>query len=196
MSTKDELCGKVVKLAADILKSEGPEALTVRRIAHDSGASTQLIYTLFGGKFGLIDCLYRQGFHLLRDHLAACYVPENPRATLEAMIRGYRDFAFKNPAFFTIMYTRPVPEYKPPEESTQEAWKTFELILPIVEQCQKQGMVAGDPAYLVRKIWSQVHGIVSLEIIGHLWENAPEQILNDLIANLWIKVPSKDSATQ
>ena len=53
---------QVVEAAARVLAEDGPHGLSLRRIAAEAGASTQIVYTLFGGKPGLADALYGEGF--------------------------------------------------------------------------------------------------------------------------------------
>src|SRR5438105_9415646 len=69
----------VLESAARLLAEEGPHGLSLRRIAAEAGGSTQLVYTLFGGKPGLADALYAEGFGRLsaacRASLAACPPP-------------------------------------------------------------------------------------------------------------------------
>lgn len=182
---REELCKKVVGLAAKILSDEGPEALTVRRIAQESGASTQLVYTLFGGKFGLVDGLYREGCRRMEEYMQSRQDLHDPRKNLENLLRAYREFATIQKPFFTVMFTRPVPEYTPPEESLKMAWASFEFVVRAVEGVQPLGHLPGEPAFVARKLWSQIHGVVALEMIGHLWENAGQRIFDDLISGLW-----------
>ena len=55
--------------ASRLLEAEGPDALTVRRIAAAAGCSTTVLYTLFGGKAGVAEGLWREGFERLRQAL-------------------------------------------------------------------------------------------------------------------------------
>jgi AcrR family transcriptional regulator len=38
-------------------KEDGPDALTMRRIAAEAGSSTTVLYTMFGGKAGIAEAL-------------------------------------------------------------------------------------------------------------------------------------------
>ncbi|MEM9696441.1 MAG: TetR/AcrR family transcriptional regulator, partial [Myxococcota bacterium] len=55
--------------ASRLLAEYGPEALTVRRIAHAAGCSTMAIYSHFGGKNGVVDGLFQEGFRTLIEAL-------------------------------------------------------------------------------------------------------------------------------
>ena len=57
--------------ASRLLVEEGPQALSMRRVAAAAGCSTTVLYTLFGGKEGLADALYREGFARLTAAIQA-----------------------------------------------------------------------------------------------------------------------------
>src|SRR5579872_7259824 len=57
--------------ATRLLTEEGPAALTVRRVAESVNCSTTLLYSLFGGKDGLSNALYLEGFARLKVEFAA-----------------------------------------------------------------------------------------------------------------------------
>ena len=66
----DTLRVAMLDAAGALLHSEGPQALTTRRLADAVGTSTQAIYTLFGGKEGIVRAMYREGFDRLEQCLA------------------------------------------------------------------------------------------------------------------------------
>ena len=182
---RDELTQKVIGLAAQVLSDEGPEALTVRRVAQESGASTQLIYTLFGGKFGLVDGLYKEGFRRFENFIREKQDPKDAKKNLECIWLGYREFAIQHKPLFNVMFTRQVAEYTPPQESLRLAWEAFGTFIRAVERAQAEGHLQGDPVFIVRKLWSQVHGVVTLEMMGHLYGTAGEKICRDFMDDLW-----------
>ncbi|MFF0767850.1 TetR/AcrR family transcriptional regulator [Nonomuraea wenchangensis] len=61
----------ILDTATHLLVTEGPGALTVRRIAGEAGCSTKVIYTLFGGKDGLVEALWLEGFARFERRLRA-----------------------------------------------------------------------------------------------------------------------------
>src|ERR1700741_3796419 len=57
--------------ATRLLVEEGAAALTVRKVAEAVNCSTTLLYSLFGGKDGLSNALYLEGFARLKQEYAA-----------------------------------------------------------------------------------------------------------------------------
>jgi AcrR family transcriptional regulator len=58
----DDTRARILDAALRLLADEGHAALTVRRVATEAGCSTIGVYTWFGGKDGLIDALWTEGF--------------------------------------------------------------------------------------------------------------------------------------
>ena len=89
----DNVGNALLKAADTLLASEGASALTVRRIATEAGMSTMNVYSRFGGKDGVVEHLFLQGFALLAE--AMNEVPETDDPMLDLSICGaaYRRFA-------------------------------------------------------------------------------------------------------
>src|SRR5215207_1752375 len=90
---QDALRRALLDAASGLLLEEGPGALTMRRVAGAVGCSTTVLYTMFGGKEGLADALYREGFERLRRRLEAVDGDPGPQARLGALAHAYRDSA-------------------------------------------------------------------------------------------------------
>src|SRR4051794_24641041 len=61
----DEQGHALLDAASRLLSTEGPGALTVRRIATEAGCSTMGVYSRFGGKDGVVEELYKEGVERL-----------------------------------------------------------------------------------------------------------------------------------
>src|SRR5829696_3246868 len=102
--------------ASSLLDQEGPDALTMRRIASEAGCSTSVLYTMFGGKAGIAEALWTEGFERLSAALAAT-TADHPLERLGAMGRAYRANALANRSYYTIMFQRPIPGFEPSPEA-------------------------------------------------------------------------------
>ncbi|MER6097425.1 TetR/AcrR family transcriptional regulator [Streptomyces sp. NPDC001728] len=158
----------ILDRAIALLVAEGPAALTVRRISTDIGASTKVIYTMFGGKEGLIDALYREGFARLRRAQEGIPRGDDPLAHLTALGTAYRRHALAEPAYYRVMFEQPVPGYRPSPEALAVAGTAFETSAAAIAACMDAGVLRPGDAHEVSKIfWAASHGAVSLEIAGH-----------------------------
>ncbi len=177
----------LLDIASQVLEKEGPNALSMRGIAERAGCSTTVLYTLFGGKEGLADGLYLEGFRRLREALENVR-EENVLEQLKSLNRTYRQVALKNPTYYAVMFERPIPEYRPSIESKQVAWESIKPLMKTVQQCIKQGhFKKGNPEMMSMELWTIAHGLVSVELAGYfpgktkLADDMHEKALADMI---------------
>lgn len=165
---------RVVEHAARLLAEEGPHALSLRRLAAAAGGSTQLVYTLFGGKPGLADALYAEGFRRLagamRTALAASAEPVGAPARLAVLAQAYRRFATDEPAFFSVMFGPVIPGFTP-SRATRGASRdlSFGQVVGAAQESLDAGTLhAGDALGLARACWTTAHGVAALQHAGFL----------------------------
>ena len=100
----DERTALALLAAAERLVAEdGPEALSVRRVAGAVGTTTRAVYSLFGSKEGLVVALGVRAFELLRAAIDALPATGDPAGDLvEAGVVVFRRFALQHPALFRL----------------------------------------------------------------------------------------------
>jgi AcrR family transcriptional regulator len=166
----DTLRVALLDAAGALLHAEGPQALTTRRLADAVGTSTQAIYTLFGGKEGIVRAMYREGFDRLEQCLAEVPASKPPPEYLLGLGRAYRTAALRSPHYYDVMFGRPVPEFEPQPEDVERSIATQRLLTAGIVRCIESGMLMpdADPAEISAFLWAAAHGLVSLELTGHL----------------------------
>ena len=169
----DERRRQLVEVAAQVLATDGPHGLSLRRIAALAGGSTQIVYTLFGGKPGLGEALYQEGFRRLGVAMATALEASGPVGDPERLVslgRGYRAFALAEPAFFSVMFGRAVPGVTP-SSAVRAAMRrqTFGRVVTTSQECLDAGtMRAQDALTLATACWVTAHGLAALETAGLL----------------------------
>jgi AcrR family transcriptional regulator len=166
----DALRVAMLDAAGALLHSEGPQALTTRRLADAVGTSTQAIYTLFGGKEGIVRAMYREGFDRLEQCLADVPSGEPPPEYLLGLGRAYRTAALRSPHYYDVMFGRPVPEFEPRTDDVERSLATRLALTRGIVRCIECGMLRADsdPDEVTAFLWAVAHGLVSLELTGHL----------------------------
>ncbi len=168
--------------ASRLLEAEGPDALTMRRIAAEVGCSTSVLYTMFGGKSGVAEGLWREGFERLRQALEQADGAD-PLGRLAAMGRAYRENALANRAYYAVMFQRPIPGFQPSAEAYAESLRPLQLLVGAVTDCIDAGVFrAADPAHIAGVLWAAAHGAVSLELAGYEGASDAEARFQDLLA--------------
>ena len=165
--TTDMTSSALMKAAADLLASEGPEALTVRRIAATAGCSTMGLYSRFGGKDGVVERLWLDGFTRLRAAVEASPVTDDPLHDLEQIGVTYRRWALENATTYAIMFNRAVPDFAPSAEAKEVSIRAFAIVVDAVRRAQAEGhFPEAEPEDIAQVVWAVAHGSVSLEIAG------------------------------
>ena len=158
---------ELLAAASRLLAAEGPDALTVRRIAAEAGCSTMGVYSRFGGKDGIVEALYVEGFQALAAAMDAVTRTVDPLADLVDCGLAYRRFALAHPTSYTVMFERAVPGYEPSVEAAVIAWGTFERLVAQVQRAlDAAAHPPGDAAEVAQRLWAMSHGWVSLELHG------------------------------
>jgi AcrR family transcriptional regulator len=165
MSQVDAVGVTLLRAASDVLAADGPGALTVRRIASQAGVSTMNVYSRFGGKDGVIDHLFVEGFRRLYDAVDAAPVTDDALEDLRSCSLCYRGFALANPTYYSIMFDRVVADYKPSPAALEQAGATLQQLADRVARAMHMGALAqDDPLTTAASLWATCHGLVSLEL--------------------------------
>ncbi|MGW1677047.1 TetR/AcrR family transcriptional regulator [Saccharopolyspora sp. NPDC002376] len=163
----DALRTRLLDRAGELLSAQGPEGLSLRRLAADVDTSTTAVYSLFGGKPGLVRELYVEGFRRLGDRMEQVARTGSPVEDLCALGLAYRESALANPHFYSIMFGRAVPDFVPDEEAAATALRSMRPLQEVVARGIEQGvLIDADPDEITFAAWSLVHGLISLELLG------------------------------
>lgn len=158
----------VLDAATHLLVTEGPAALTVRRISAQVGCSTKVIYTMFGGKDGLVESLWLEGFARFERRMLDVPRVGDPLAYLMELGQAYRAYAVAEPDYFKVMFQGAVPGFEAGPEAKARARSTFDITVAAVAACLEAGRLAGGTSREIADLlWMAVHGAVSLEISGY-----------------------------
>ena len=163
----DALRIRLLDTAGSLLTSEGPDALSLRRLAAAADTSTSAVYALFGGKPGILRGLFVEAFTRFATYLNTVTPSEDPLADLLALGRAYRASALADPHLYAMMFGSPVPGFEPAPEDYAHAEATFTPLLETVRRAVAAGLLREANPYLIATaLWATVHGLVSLEL-GH-----------------------------
>ncbi|MEO1060894.1 MAG: TetR/AcrR family transcriptional regulator [Actinomycetota bacterium] len=150
---------RILTSAVQVLQDEGAGALTVRRVAAGADCSTTGVYTYFGGKEGLVDALFVEGFTSFDAAL------DEVGHDLVELGRTYRRWALDHSTYYLVMFGRAVPDFEPSDQAMATAARSFERLVDAVARAHP---TADDATARQRAfhLWATVHGYVMLELQG------------------------------
>jgi AcrR family transcriptional regulator len=102
--SRDRTRARLVEVAAHLLATGGPDAVTTRSVAIAAGVQAPTIYRLFGDKSRLLDAVAEHGFasYVGRKHLDT---DSGPVESLHAGWELHVGFGLANPELFRLMHT-------------------------------------------------------------------------------------------
>ncbi|MEN2766099.1 TetR/AcrR family transcriptional regulator [Ornithinibacillus xuwenensis] len=170
----------IVDVAAMILQEQGPEAVTIRRVADKMECSTKIIYNLFHNKDGLIKLLYLEGCNVLANSFKSVNRQNNMEDYLQALCEAYWDFSHNYTSYYQLMFGGAFGEFKPEEESIQATNTALEQFTQVIIEAIEAELIAEkDPLEVVRIIWASLHGVIHLYQGGHIESSEAAKSLYD-----------------
>jgi AcrR family transcriptional regulator len=156
----------LLEAASRLLSTEGPAALTVRRIAAEAGCSTMGVYSRFGGKDGVVDELYKEGVARLFAGMDLVETGD-PLEDLRRCGRNYRANALANGTHYMVVFGGAIPGFHPSAEAQVQSLAAFAQLAGRVRHVQEAGLLVDEPTEKVAElIWGTIHGHVMLELVG------------------------------
>lgn len=168
----DALRRRLLERAGAMLSSGGVSGVSLRVLARACDTSTTAVYTLFGGKAGLLAALLDDAFRRFGGHLAAVLPGDDPVADLVRLGEAYRRGALTDPHVFDAMFGDAMSEDSTGVGEPRPGALASALgpLRDLVERAVAEKALRADldAVAAARTLWATVHGWVSLQRRGLL----------------------------
>ena len=162
-----DVTARLLDAAADILETEGPDGLSVRRIASHAGVAPMGVYNHFDSKAGIIDALFARSFSRLAAAMESLDEFADPLEALLVAGERYRALALSHPEAYRLMFQRSIKGFEPSEAAKQVALNSLDQLVRAVTRAIDAGVLAPrDPMLATQMLWASCHGWVTLELDG------------------------------
>ena len=182
---KEALSSRILTTAWQIVKEEGWQSLSIRKIADAVEYSVPVIYDYFENKEAILLEFGKQGFELVIKKLkAARNTSADPAEQLKAIANAYWHFAFKNKEYYQLMWGLSIPccemDKCIPERSVFKDL-IMEPMTAIIEKGKNKNVQA---CIKYHTFWSILHGLISIKMIAPPGdtEELNKMVLDDAIA--------------
>lgn len=182
---REEMRSLILKSAWQIVKEEGWQSLSIRKIADSIEYSIPVIYNHFENKDEIVLHFTVEGYRLLgnaiRDAKGAF---KDPTKQLEAMAQAYWNFAFQNVEYYQVMFGLGIPACERVSQ-VKEMKAVSDIMISSIQDAIALGNQPQIDYFLkFHTYWSLLHGLVSIHMIEG--QGAPDitkqMILQDAIA--------------
>jgi len=177
----------VLDAAARLLAEEGAEALSMRRLAEQSGYTVPTLYHRFGHKLGLIEAVLDEAFAPLVRDLERVPRGRDPVRHVARLVRVFVEFGLRKPVEYQLLMV-PVSGGMPTPASVERA---REFLDEALQELAREGRLRGTkPEHAAQVIWVVTHGLISLptqrpeiDWSDDLCRQAVEGVLHGLVAS-------------
>jgi AcrR family transcriptional regulator len=165
---KEETRINILDAALQIVKSEGWQALSMRKIADVIEYTAPIIYEYFANKDAILVELTRKGFLLLaRDLEEAKSKHRLPAKQLEAMWFAYWNFAFANKELYQVMFGVQTSCSCELVNSLPEAEMPYDIFSRVIGELMNiEDTESENVCTKYYTFWSVVHGLISINILS------------------------------
>lgn len=181
---KEETRHNILDAAYYIVKEEGWQGLSMRKIADRIEYTAPIIYEYFSNKEAILHELTKKGFLCLSTNLEkAKATSTDPAEQLEEMWMAYWNFAFEDKELYQVMFG---VEMTCCMQRVPEAEVPFRLFTEAIAKLMK-GQKPSDDVIKQKyfTFFSVIHGLISINIVGNgLASSINNQILKDAIGGI------------
>ncbi len=185
---------QIRQAAAAVYEEKGAAGTSARAIAVKAGVSVGTLYSYYANLPDLMRSLWAEPVAEEMERLRAAITETNdPLDSLQLLLKGYADFAFRRPDILkgALLFVRQDDgSALPPAPAAVEFQQ---MLIETIQTGQKTGQIKQGPAdQMAHTLWAGVHGALALPInIESLDFGPPTQLVDDMIALLLESIQAK-----
>jgi AcrR family transcriptional regulator len=205
--SREQQRARLIEVAIGRLEQAGPEMLQARSLTAEVGASTQALYTLFGGMPGLFEALVAEGFRRLAERVAAVPRSEDPVGDFFAQGWAYGEWALTSPQHYRLMFGHTGGDLRRHAAlemnasgaiaDSPEAQTAIDLMVRSMDRVVSSGRIRPiDPVLASAQFLSATHGYLLLAIAGVLAPSDSLHVASSMGVNLMVGLGDSPQAAR
>ena len=174
---RSELRAETLSAARELIREEGYQGLTIRKLAQRMECSPMALYSYFADKQALLTALALEGFEKVAKRFDST-THRDPLVAVKKTLLDYIAYAVENPNEYRILFlsVETLGELKLSREDLQERNPAFGALFKRVETCIKAAVLKGDPFAVSTVLWTAAHGAASLLITAQKFPFGSRQL--------------------
>jgi AcrR family transcriptional regulator len=180
---KEEVRSSILATAWQMVKEEGWQSLSIRKIADAIEYSVPVIYDHFENKEAIVHEFAKEGFQMLAKKIQKAKEKcVDPTEQLKAIADAYWNFAFKYKEHYQLMYGMGMPgceiEKCFPDNKTLRSM----VLEPIIKLIEKGKHPDTNPCLKYFTFWSILHGLISIKSMNsNVSEEVNKMVMDDAV---------------
>lgn len=181
---KKETKKKILEAAYQIVKEEGWNGLSMRKIADRIEYTAPIIYEYYSNKEAILNALTVKGFICLDQELEKVQEQINdPAEQLEALWMRFWKFAFENRELYQVMFGVEISCCKHGVSEAEAPRNRFKAAIKKVMENNNPSEELIMQKYFT--FFAVIHGLISVNLVGNgLNSSLNDQILKDAISGI------------
>jgi AcrR family transcriptional regulator len=180
---KEEVRSSILTTAWQMVKEEGWQSLSIRKIADAIEYSVPVIYDHFTSKEAIMWEFAKEGFQLLAKKVHKAKDKSNdPVEQLKAIADAYWNFACRNKEHYQLMYGMGMPGCEI-EKCFPERGSFRNVVMePITALVNKSKYPDANPCLKYFTFWSILHGLISIKSMNsNVSEEVNKMVMDDAV---------------
>ncbi len=179
---KEETRNNILTAALHIGKTEGWQALSMRKIADEIEYTAPIIYEYFDNKDAILTELTRKGLTYLSEQMQKAKAKHRlPAKQMEAMWMAYWNFAFAKKELYQLMFGVEMSCCMSRKMVSPDFIKPEDLVSEVIVALMKDKNPSEDEiCKWYYTFWSVVHGLISINIVQ---QGASDKINQQILSN-------------
>lgn len=168
LKEKEKVRAAILATAWQMVKEEGWQSLSLRKIADAIDYSVPVIYDHFENKEAILVEFGNVGLRLLTKKIKwAKEKYSDPVDQLKAMAGAYWNFALKNKEYYQLMYGVGMARCEGEKCLDDKEGFDYFIMGSITAAISKSKQAAANACLKYHTFWSILHGLVSIKIMGN-----------------------------
>jgi len=181
---KDEVRANILSTAWQMVKQDGWQSLSIRKIADAIEYSVPVIYDHFQNKEAILMEFAKEGFRLLSKKIQQASAKyKDPAEQLKTVADAYWNFAFKNKEYYQLMYGLGMAGCEIEKCFPERADFRNLVMEPIAAIIAKSKNPKVNPCLKYYTFWSILHGLISIKSMrnSNVSDEVNKMVMDDAI---------------
>lgn len=155
---------RIARIALGILEKQGPDAVSMRRIAGAVGITPMAIYHHFPNREALLRSVVDKEFEQFLDIIRQLPARPSMEAHIIHIMDAYIDYAFARPHIFDYVFSNQRPDARRfPEDFRARQSPTLSPVADVIARWMAAGELKKDDVWEVAmQLWASAHGYITL----------------------------------
>lgn len=177
----------VLDAAIDIIRTDGPDQVSMREVARRAGVSHQAPYHHFTDRSGIFAAISEEGYRLFTAEFHRTAAGSSD--ALADLLRAYVGFALSHQGHFKVMFRADICGVLTHDATREAADEAYLALLDLAARVESES--TGAALALPTLLWSQAHGLATLLIDGPLARKLPPELSVDMLVDAVAQLASR-----